>query len=114
MNTNINTVESFNELQNIVKNKSAVLVYFSHDLCNVCKVLKPKVAKLLEENFSEMEMLYVNTEKLPEAAGQHRVFTVPTVLVFFDGKESLRYSRNFSISELAIAIERPYDMLFDE
>jgi thioredoxin-like negative regulator of GroEL len=113
MNININTVQSFDELQNILKNKSAVLVYFSHDRCNVCKVLKPKVAELLEGNFSKMEMLYVNTEKLPEVAGQYRVFTVPTVLVFFEGKESLRYSRNFSISELAIAIERPYNMLFE-
>ena len=114
MNTNIKTVESLHKLTEILEKQDAVLLYFSHDKCNVCKVLKPKIAELLAANFSKMEMHYVNTEKLPDVAGQHRVFAVPSILIFFQGKESLRYSRNLSVTELAAAIERPYNLLFAE
>lgn len=114
MEPNIYTVQSMDDLNSILETKDAVLLYFSHDKCNVCKVLKPKIAELLASEFPEMEMLYVNTEKLPEVAGQHRVFAVPTVGLFFQGKESLRYSRNLSVTELAAAIERPYSMIFED
>jgi len=90
---------------------TAVLVYFSHDACNVCKVLKPKVESLLNEQFPKMKMLFVDTNLQPEIAGQHQVFTAPTLLVFFEGKEHFRFSRSVSIEQLRQAIERPYSML---
>ncbi|MDA3911566.1 MAG: thioredoxin family protein [Bacteroidales bacterium] len=114
MNTNIKTVESLDTLNEILEKQDAVLLYFSHDKCNVCKVLKPKIAELLAADFPKMEMHYVNTEELPEVAGQHRVFAVPSILVFFQGRESFRYSRNLSVTELAATIERLYSMLFNE
>lgn len=90
---------------------TAVLVYFSHDACNVCKLLKPKVEVLLAEQFPKMKMLYVNTHQQPEIAAQYKVFTAPTILIFFEGKEHFRFSRNVSIGQLREAIERPYSML---
>lgn len=109
---NITEVKDLEHLKLILRENPAVLLYFSHDACNVCKVLKPKIADMLSEDFPAMKMLYVNTEKLPEVAGQLRVFTVPTVSVYFEGQESMRYSRNLSIGELARSIERPYSLLF--
>ena len=113
METIIHEVESLESLHRILENDPAVLLYFSHDKCNVCKVLKPKIAGLLAEKFPKIGMHYVNTEKLPEVAGQHRVFAVPTISIYFDGHESLRYSRNLSVSELERAIDRPYSLMFD-
>jgi thioredoxin-like negative regulator of GroEL len=114
MSSNINTIKNLDSLNDLLQKQDAVLLYFSHDKCNVCKVLKPKVADLLTNEFPKMEMYYVNTEELPEVAGQHRVFAVPSILVFFQGRESFRYSRNLSVSELAAAIERPYSLMFDD
>lgn len=114
MNLNIKSLENLLSLNKILEKQDAVLLYFSHDKCNVCKVLKPKIAELLAADFPKMEMYYVNTEELPEVAGQYRVFAVPSILVFFQGRESFRYSRNLSVSELAAAIERPYSLMFDD
>ncbi|MEA1874955.1 MAG: thioredoxin family protein [Bacteroidota bacterium] len=114
MNIKINTIENLDALNNLLHNQDAVLLYFSHDKCNVCKVLKPRIAELLAADFPKMEMYYVNTEKLPEVAGQHRIFAVPSILVFFQGRESFRYSRNLSVTELAVAIDRPYSMMFED
>jgi thioredoxin-like negative regulator of GroEL len=102
------------ELQNLVEQKKGVLLYFSSDSCSVCKVLKPKVAELLTSKFPRMSLRYVNTELSPVIAGQYRVFTIPTLLIFFEGKEQLRYSRNISIHQLEESLSRPYSMVFEE
>lgn len=100
-------------LQASLSEHQAVLVYFSTPDCNVCKVLKPKVLELLETRFPRMAFVYSDVAQAPEVAAQMGVLTVPTLVVYFDGRESVRLVRNFSIGELAAAIERPYSMIFD-
>ena len=99
-------------LQEAINSEKGLLLYFSSESCSVCKVLKPKVAELLQEKFPGMGSRYVDTEKSPVLAGQYRVFTIPTILIFFEGKEQLRYSRNISMHQLEEFIERPYQLLF--
>lgn len=100
------------ELKDLIEEEKGVLIYFSNDSCSVCKVLKPKVAELLSKIFPKMTVRYVNTELSPMIAGQFRVFTIPTLLIFFEGKEQLRYSRNISIQQLEEALSRPYSLVF--
>ena len=102
-----------NQFDDLIHNNAAVLVYFSTPQCNVCKILKPKLEELISDEFPEMKMGYVNSELLPEAAAQQRIFTVPTILVFLEGKEFIRKSRNISLSEFKNDIQRPYSMYFD-
>ncbi|WP_430814487.1 thioredoxin family protein [Carboxylicivirga sp. RSCT41] len=92
---------------------SPSLKYFSHDRCNVCKVLKPKVKQLLSEKFPKMTFDYINIEEQPSIAAQYQVFTVPTLLVYFEGKEYYRFTRNVSLGQLTDAIQRPYQLLFE-
>ncbi|MGM0376669.1 MAG: thioredoxin family protein [Bacteroidota bacterium] len=108
----MNNIHSYAHFQEVIGTEPAVLIYFSHDQCSVCKVLKPKVADLLAEQFPKMEMFYCNTLEQSEVAAQNRIFSVPTVLVFFDGRETFRYSRNISLDELKTAIQRPYNLMF--
>jgi thioredoxin 1 len=90
----------------------AVLFYFSHHQCNVCKVLKPKIAELMAEEFPKIKLVYCDTILYPDIAAQNNVFAVPTILIFFGGKELIRKSRNMGIDELRCLIERPYGLMF--
>lgn len=108
------TIQTLDEFHHLIASEDAVLVYFSHDQCNVCKVLKPKVAHLLHNEFPKMKMVYADTVKSPDIAGQNRVFAVPTLIVYFGGREAFRRSRNIGLDELAELIERPYHLIFDE
>ncbi len=107
------TISDLDEFNEVLNKEDAVLVYFSHEQCNVCKVLKPKVAELLDSNFPKMKMFYADTVLSPEVAGQNNIFAVPTVVAFFGGREGFRKSRNIGINELAEQIERPYGMIFE-
>lgn len=113
MTTQIKTVENLETFSDILQNDDAALFYFSHEKCNVCKVLKPKVKELLEAKFPKMNMYYADTVLAPEIAGQNSVFAVPTILTFFGGREYGRKSRNIGLQELEIEIERPYSMIFE-
>lgn len=106
------SIESYNEYLEIIEKKDAVLFYFSHEKCNVCKVLKPKIEELIHIHYPKIELYYCDTVELPEVAAQNSIFVVPTLLVFFGGRESFRKSRNIGIEELAQYLERPYNMIF--
>ena len=106
---NIQTLE---ELHQDLHANPAVLVYFSHQTCNVCKVLKPKVRDLIANNFPHITLLYVDTVKYPEVAGQYSVFTVPTILVFFEEKEYVRESRHISLTSFSERIDKLYSVYF--
>lgn len=109
----IKTIASLEEFNKTRSELPGVLFYFSHEKCNVCKVLKPKIHDLLQSEFKKIEMYYCDTVLYPEIAGQNSIFTVPTILVYFDGKEFLRKSRNIGIDELGNELKRPYSIFFD-
>ncbi len=105
-------IESLEEFGKATQ-QPAALFYFSHEQCNVCKTLKPKVEEFMSENFPEIKLYYVDTVKHPDIAGQNRVFTNPVVLIFFDGREMHRFSRYFSLQQLYEAVAKPYEIIFE-
>jgi thioredoxin-like negative regulator of GroEL len=109
----MNYIQSIAEFNKISQEELGVLFYFSTVTCNVGEALESKVAKMLQEHFPKMPMYFVDTNALTELAAQNSVFVVPTVLVYFDGKETIRKSRNIGVSELGASIERLYNILFE-
>jgi thioredoxin 1 len=99
---------SITDLNNIVSTNPAVLIYFSSSACNVCKVLRPKLAEAVSYEYPLIKLFYVDIELHPEISGQLTVFNIPTVLVFFNGKEYLRKSRSFGIAEVLDGVKKPY------
>jgi thiol-disulfide isomerase/thioredoxin len=101
-----------NEIQKIIAAKPAVMIYFYNDNCAPCKVLRPKVQEMVENDFPNIEFRLINAEKYPSTTAQFGVFSSPAILVFFETKEYIRESKNISISELHDKIERIYTMVF--
>lgn len=106
------TIQSISEFAQILAERDAVLAYFSTETCSVCHVLKPKVIGMISESFPKMKMVFIESDKLPELGAQNRVFTAPTVVVFFAGRETIRKSRAFGVDELKAEIQRPYSLMF--
>lgn len=109
---NIESPKNLEEYFEISKSNTGVCFYLSTPECNVCKVLKPKVIEMIESDFSEMNFCYVDLNEAKEISGQLSVFSVPTILVYFDGKEAIRVSRNVHLEELREQIERYYKLIF--
>jgi thioredoxin 1 len=107
------TINSPKAFELFLNTNPTTAVYFSTPDCNVCKVLKPKFKELLNDEFPKISFAYVNVSDVKELAAQKSVFTVPTIVFFFDGNESLRKSRNINLNELKVELERPYSFLFE-
>lgn len=101
------------DFESLLAESDALLAYFSTEMCSVCHVLKPKVAEMVAASFPRMKMVYVQSDRLPDVAAAYSVFTAPTVVVFFAGRETIRKARAFGVDELKAEIQRPYSMLFD-
>jgi len=112
MENTYSTLTNLEDFHEIIRVQDAVLIYFSHEACNVCKVLKPKIGELIKNDFPKIKLYDVDTKQVPDISGQLRIFTVPTLIVYFGGQEYIRKSRNIGIKELSDLIERPYNMIF--
>ena len=104
-------MQTIENIQKIIKENIAVMVYFSAPTCNVCHALKPKLLNAIDENFKEFEVVSVDISTCQEVAAHFNVFTIPTVLVFLDGREFLRKSRHMSVDEVIRDIKRPYEIM---
>ena len=108
MNEKIITIEA---LQELISKEIGVLVYFSTPTCNVCHALKPKISQEFEKNFPQIKQVFIDSSLTPKIPAHFNIFSVPTILVFLDGKEFARESRNVSVPALVGNIERVYKIL---
>ena len=76
--------------QKISATSKPVIVDFWAGWCAPCKLTKPTLEKLAREFDSSVEFLPVNADDSPQVLKQLRVFGLPTVLAFRDGKEISR------------------------
>jgi len=102
------------ELADKISNSSALLAYFYNDTCAPCVALRPKVTELINTTFGKMDLEMVNASEFAELAASYHVFASPTIIAFFDGKETFRVSKYISIAELRDKIARYYDILFED
>ena len=99
------------ELQNTIKTEVGVLLYFSGENCNVCHALRPKFKELFDTEFPALKQIYLDAHENPEISAHFQVFSVPTMIVFLDGREFVREGRAVSLFKLQEQLARPYSMM---
>ena len=100
------------EILDILKNSKAVMLYFASTNCSVCEVLRPKIEDEISKKFSQIKQYYINSNQNLDIASFFNIFSSPTILVFFEGKEFKRYGRNISLDIFNSEIKRLYEMVF--
>jgi len=69
---------------------------------------------MLSKQFPKIELIYIDIEKSPVISGQYRVFSIPTIDIYVEGKEHARFSRNVTLFDFEEAIQKPYEIIFSE
>lgn len=104
-------MQTLETIQHTLQQKDAVMLYFSAPTCNVCHALKPKLLEAVTSEFTDFVIESIDISETPEIASHFTVFTIPTVLVYFQGREFYRKSRHMSVGEVTDAIRRPYNLM---
>ncbi len=99
------------QLLETIKNENAILIYFQNDNCPPCLSLRPKIELMIEKDFSEMKLVFINSGDNPDISAHFKVFAHPTLLVFFEGQEYIRASKYVSVIELKTKIDRLYQLM---
>ena len=73
-------LENKEQFFEIISNK--VLVDFYADWCGPCKMLAP-----ILENIDSVDILKVNVDSFPDLADKYGVMSIPTLILFENGKE---------------------------
>ena len=102
------------ELQHTIRDEIGVLLYFSGENCNVCHALRPKFKELFDSKFPQIKQIYLDAHQNPEISARFGVFSVPTMIVFLDGREFIKEGRSVSLHQLSQQLSRPYGMMVGE
>ena len=106
-------ITSVEEISQDIKSNSFVLLYFSGENCAVCKSLKPKIEELFTADFPLVKLLEIPTDEALETTAHFGVFSLPTILLFVEQKESLRKGRNISLAMFKEETKRLYKLFFE-
>ncbi|RUM75047.1 MAG: thioredoxin [Sulfurovum sp.] len=98
-------------LRQTIREEPGVLLYFLGEHCNVCHALRPKFKELFDTQFPLIKQIYLDAHENPEISAHFQVFSVPTMIVFLDGREFAREGRAVSLHKLSEQISRPYAIM---
>ncbi len=99
-------------IEEAINNNKILLAYFGTQSCGVCTDLKPKVEKMLEK-YPNIKGVYVNIEENPNLGITYSFFTAPGIILFVEGKETIREARHISMDILEDKLSRYYNMIFE-
>ena len=97
--------------QKTIKEEIGVLLYFSGEHCSVCHALRPKFRELFDKEFPQLKQIYLDAQEYADISAHYQVLSLPTILVFLDGREFVREGRSVSLHQLTEQIKRPYGMM---
>lgn len=70
----------------VLESKSLVLVDFWASWCVPCKILLPIVEEIAKEYKDKIKVAKLNVEDYPLIASRYGIMSIPTLIIFKDGK----------------------------
>lgn len=79
------TITKENFESEVLKSDKPVLVDFFATWCGPCKMLMPTIDEIANEN-TDIKVAKADVDENMELAKEYKIFSVPTLMVFKDGK----------------------------
>ncbi len=91
--------------QKVLKSSKPVLVDFFAEWCGPCKKLAPLLEELSNQKKDQVDMYKLDVDKVGEMAEQYMVQSIPTLIIFKDGKEISKQIGGLSKADLKKWVE---------
>ena len=75
----------------VLNANETVLVDFYADWCGPCKMMAPVIEELAEELQEKAKVGKINVDESTDTATQYDVMSIPTIIIFKNGKEVKRF-----------------------
>ena len=97
---NVLEINDLNFETEVLKSSEPFLLDFSAVWCGPCRALSPIVEKLADEYKGKVRVGKLDTDDSPATTTKFGVRSIPTVVVFKDGKEAARHIGTASKEQL--------------
>lgn len=92
--------------EKVIKSTVPVLVDFFAVWCNPCKLAEPILEELSETHKGKVTVAKIDVDKNPKVPGQFGVMSIPTTVLFKNGKEVGR--------QVGFAGKKPFEDLINK
>jgi thioredoxin len=69
-----------------VQGSTPVLVDFWAEWCGPCRMIAPVLEQIAAEQASNLKIVKLNSDENPESVRRFRIMSIPTLILFKDGK----------------------------
>ena len=83
-------ISSENFKEEVLNSKTPVLIDFYADWCGPCNAMAPVIEELAKELEVKVKVGKINVDENPDIAVEYNVMSIPTLIVFKNGKEEKR------------------------
>ncbi len=97
------TEENFNE--EVIKSELPVLIDFWAEWCGPCKRVAPVVEEIAKEYSGKIKVAKLDVDEAPNVAGKYGIMSIPTLIIFKNGKAIEQVVGYLNKSELKTKIE---------
>ena len=95
-------MENFDKL---IQSSKPVLVDFYAEWCGPCKMMKPRLLDVAERIGDQAKIVKVDIDIEKELAERFHIQSVPTLIIFKDGKQRWRQSGIISANALTTVLK---------
>lgn len=90
MSDNITVLDDKNFESEVANHKGFVLVDFWAEWCGPCKTLMPRIEQLAKDRKDKIKICKFDIDGETEVPSKYGVQSIPTLIIFQDGKEIAR------------------------
>lgn len=93
------------KIDQLIQSSKPVLVDFYAEWCGPCKMMKPRLLDVAERIGDQAKIVEVDIDIEKELAERFHIQSVPTLIIFKDGKQRWRQSGIISANALTTVLK---------